>query len=392
MTAASDARDPEGAGRGRRRTRIASLVYGVGGRETGVRRLILDQAKAWSNLAPDVDVGLFVRCEAGTEEAWRDEANVVAVRSSGFGIVGRYVARELLALDLARWRPDVVYLRHGTVSPSMLAVALRYPTVVGGDLDDLDELRIRSRLRYWYMRISRTALLRRARHVIVVTNEIAAHPTLRRLRVPVTVLPNSIDLGSYPELPAPGNEAPRLVFLGSPRLAWAGVDKISRLAALFPDWRFDVIGPDPAELPDAPPNVAVHGRLERADYLPIMARADVALGPLALHRKSLSESSALKVAEYVALGIPVILANAEAAFPGDVPFLLQLPNTEDNIDASFDAVREFVEVWRGRRVPRSAIRPIDTSVVERERLGVMLGLASHGRRGAEEPPTSELTR
>lgn len=355
-----------------RRTRIASLVHGVGGRETGVRRLILDQAAAWSELDPTVEVGLFVRCEAGTDEAWRGEPHVVAVRSSRLGIVGRFIARELLSAQLARWRPDVIYLRHSTVSPSVLALAAAFPTVVGGDLDDLDELRIRSRLRYWYARVTRDRLLRRARRIVVVTNEIARHPAIVGLHRPVSVLPNSIKLAAYPELEAVRNPSPRLVFIGSPRLAWAGVDKIARLASHFPAWRFDVVGPAQAELPDAPANVVVHGQLGRDEYLPIMAAADVGIGPLALHRKGLSEASALKVAEYLAFGIPVIVANAETAFPGGAPFLLQLPNTEDNVEVSTAEVRQFVEQWRGRRIGRSEVRAIDTSVVERERLDLIM--------------------
>lgn len=355
-----------------RRTRIACLVHGVGGRETGVRRLILDQAVAWSELDPRVEVGLFVRCEAGTEEAWRGEPHVVAVRSSRLGIVGRFAARELLSAQLARWRPDVIYLRHSTVSPSIIALAAAFPTVIGGDLDDLDELRIRSPLRYWYARISRDRLLRRARRIIVVTNEIARHPAIVGLRRPVSVLPNSINLAAYPELEVARNPSPRLVFIGSPRLAWAGVDKIARLASHFPSWRFDVVGPAQAELPDAPSNVVVHGQLGRDEYMPIMAAADVAIGPLALHRKGLSEASALKVAEYLACGIPVILGNSETAFPGGAPFLLQLANNEDNVDVSLAEVDEFVERWRGRRVARSEISAIDTSVVERERLDLIM--------------------
>ena len=343
-------------------------MHGVGGRETGVRKLILEQAASWSDLDATVEVGLFVRCEAGTEEAWRGEPHVVAVRSSRLGIVGRFVARELLSLQLARWRPDVIYLRHGTISPTVLALAAAFPTVVGGDLDDLDELRIRSRLRYWYMRLTRDRLLRRARGIIVVTNEIARHPTIVRLGRPVSVFPNSIDLAAYPTLPAPQNPSPRLVFIGSPRLAWAGVDKIAHLAARFPTWHFDVVGPGPEELSGAPANVVIHGPLVRAEYLPIMAQADVAIGPLALYRKGLSEASALKVAEYLAYGIPVILGNAETAFPDGAPFLLELANTEDNVDAATDAIRDFVLAWMGRRVERDALSSIDSRSVERDRL------------------------
>ena len=364
----TDTREPR-----KRRTRIACLVHGVGGRETGVRRLILDQAAAWSELDSNVEVGLFVRCEAGTEDTWRGEPHVVAVRSSRLGIVGRFVARELLSVQLARWRPDVIYLRHSTVSPTVVALAAAIPTVIGGDLDDLDELRTRSPFRYWYMRLTRDQLLRRARRIVVVTHELARHPAITRLGRPVSVFPNSIDLAGYPSLAAPENPSPRLIFIGSPRLAWAGVDKIARLASHFPSWCFDVVGPAPDELSGAPANVVIHGLLDRAEYLPIMAQADVAIGPLALHRKGLSEASALKVAEYLAYGIPVILGNAEAAFPEGAPFLLQLPNSEDNVDVATDEIRAFVERWRGRRVARGAVSAIDSMLVERGRLSAILG-------------------
>ena len=373
----------------KRRARIACLVHGVGGRGTGVRRLILDQAAAWSELDSGVEVGLFVRCEAGTEDAWRDEPHVVAVRSSRFGIVGRFVARELLSVQLARWRPDVIYLRHSTVSPSMLVLASAYPTVVGGDLDDLDELRIRSPLRYWYARVSRDRLLRRARRIMVVTHEIARHPGIVKLGRPISVFPNSIDLGAYPSLPAPENSSPRLVFIGSPRLSWAGVDKIARLARTFPAWQFDLVGPGPEELPGAPANVVIHGPLHRDQYLPIVSRADVAIGPLALHRKGLSEASALKVAEYLAYGIPVILGNAESAFPDGAPFLLQLPNTEDNVDIATHEIGEFVERWRGNRVPRAAVSSIDSKVVERERLRAILRVAPTAQSSSADPTGNE---
>jgi glycosyltransferase involved in cell wall biosynthesis len=294
------------------------------------------------------------------------------VRSSRLGIVGRFVARELLSVQLARWRPDVIYLRHSTVSPSVLVLAAAFPMVVGGDLDDLDELRIRSPLRYRYARITRDRLLRRARSIVVVTNELARHPAIVKLGRPISVFPNSINLAAYPELPAPQNSSPRLVFIGSPRLAWAGVDKIARLAAHFPSWRFDVVGPGAEELPGAPANVVIHGPMQLEEYVPIVAQADVAIGPLALHRKGLSEASALKVAEYLAHGLPVILANAETAFPDGASFLLQLPNTQDNVDVSTQQIRDFVERWRGRRVSRSEVSAIDSRVVERERLSAIL--------------------
>jgi glycosyltransferase involved in cell wall biosynthesis len=166
------------------------------------------------------------------------------------------------------------------------------------------------------------------------------------------------------------------VFLGAPGLAWAGVDKLARLAAATPDWQFDAIGPGPDEIVDPPPNLRLHGLMNRDAYQPLLAAADVAIGPLALHRKGLSEASALKVAEYLACGLPVVIANRETAFPEGEPFLLRIPNTEDNVETARDAIRGFVDAWSGRRVARADIAAIDTAVVERERLRRIIGEAA----------------
>ncbi len=360
----------------KRRIKIACLAHGIGGRGSGVRRLVLDQASAWGRPESGVSVGVFVRCEAGTEADWRGQPHVVAVTSSRLGMVGRFVARELLSLRVALWRPDVIYLRHTTVSPSLLVLAALFPTVVGGDLDDLDEYRIRSPLRYWYARLTRDRLLRRARRIIVVTGELARHPELRRLDRPTSVLPNSIDVTDYPDLPAPDNAEPRLVFIASPRMAWSGIDKVARLAELFPTWRIDVVGPDRDEFADPPANLHIHGFLQRDDYLPLMAAADVAIGPLALHRKGLSEASALKIAEYLAYGIPVIMAHRETAFPDGAPFLLELPNREDGVEASVAQIEAFVTRWKGRRIERAAVAPVDARMVEAKRLQMVVAEAS----------------
>lgn len=350
-------------------------MHGIGGYESGVRRLVLEQAGTWSRLRPDVEFGLFVRCEAGAEEAWEREANVVAVQSSRWAMPGRLFARELLSVQLARWRPDVIYLRHSTISPSVVALAAATPTVLGGDLDDLDELQVRSPLRYRYMRMTRKWLLRYVRRIVVVTHEIARQPSIAGSGLPVSVLPNSIDLDDYPALPAPENAEPHVVFIGAPGLPWAGVDKVVRMARLFPDWQFEIIGTGAGDLADPPDNVRAHGELPREGYRPIMERADMAIGPLALHRKNLHEASALKVAEYLAHGIPVILGCPEAAFPEGAPFLLELPNSEDSVERSVDAIRAFVTVWRGRRVPRQDVAPISADVVEDERLRLLLAEA-----------------
>jgi len=359
--------------------RIAYIAHGVQGRHDGVRAKILTQAAMWAELDPTVEVGIFVRCETGADQDWRGQPHVVSVRSSRAGVAGRLLQRELLSFEVARWKPDIIYLRYSTVSPSVVVLAAAVPTVVELNTLDLSELRMRSRLRYRWARATRTILLRAARGIVVVAGEIARDTAVRRLDVPLAVIPNSIDLSRHTVLPPAHNTAPRLVFIGAPRTPWHGVDKIVRMAREFPTWTFDVIGPGAGELAGHPSNVRVHGLLEPVDYLPILAQSDVAIGALALRRLDLSEASPLKVAEYLACGLPAITSYTDTRFPDGAPFLLQLANTEDNVETSLDRIEAFVRDWVGRRVDRESLACIDARVIERRRLDFLLRSLTSGK-------------
>jgi glycosyltransferase involved in cell wall biosynthesis len=351
--------------------RIAYLALGVEGKPSGVRAKILNQAATWAELDPNVQVGIFVRCES-PERDWQGEPHVVKVRSSRAGIAGRFLQRELLSRDLARWKPDLIYLRQTTVSPAAVFLAAAIPTVIELNTLDLAELRVRSRLRYYFARATRGLLLRRARGLVVVANEIASHPSVRGFGRPTIVVANGVDLSGYPAPGPTGNATPRVAFLGAPRLSFHGLDKIELMARHFPGWRFDIIGPTNDELTIENPNVQAHGLLDPVDYLPILARADVAIGPLAMYRKEMAEASPLKVAEYLACGIPTIIGYTDTRFPTGAPFLLQIPNTENNVESSLERINQFVLGWMGRRVGREAIASIDSRLVERRRLDFLL--------------------
>jgi len=276
----------------------------------------------------------------------------------------------------------VIYLRYSTVSPSVVVLAKAIPTVVELNTLDISELRMRSWLRYRWARATRNLLLGAARGLVVVAGEIAEEPSVRRLAMPKAVIPNSIDLQRHEAFPAAQNDTPRLVFIGAPRTPWHGVDKIVRLARHFPAWTFDLIGPGPDEIGNHPTNVKVHGLLDAADYLPLLARSDVAIGALALRRLDLSEASPLKVAEYLAYGLPAITSYTDTRFPDGAPFLLQIPNAEDNVETSLERIEAFVLDWMGRRVDREAIACIDARVIERRRLDFLMQSFRSGATGS----------
>jgi hypothetical protein len=119
---------------------------------------------------------------------------------------------------------------------------------------------------------------------------------------------------------------------------------------------------------EPPKNVVLHGALPTDQYVRIMQRADAGIGTLALHRNGMSEASPLKVREYLASGLPVIIGYTDTDFKGDQAFILKMPNTEENVRESMDGIRSFVTAWKGRRVERRWIEALDTRKKEAERL------------------------
>jgi hypothetical protein len=70
----------------------------------------------------------------------------------------------------------------------------------------------------------------------------------------------------------------------------------------------------------------------------------------------MQEACPLKVREYLAYGLPTIIAYEDTDFVGEEPwFLLRLPNVEENVRNGVDEIRVFVQSVLGRRVPREQV-------------------------------------
>ena len=338
--------------------RIAYLCYWDARRRDGVAEKIESQLAAWRRLGHEVE--LFVLTPAGGKLRMEGRPFPFA------GVAGRIRATRRLDAAVRSDRPDVVYLRYDLFLPPPLRAIGSAPTVVEVNSDTGAELRARSRPAAVYERLQRPLILGRAAGAVCVTHELAG--TLRRGRpaLPVEVIANGVDLAAIETLPVPGGEGTRLVYLGED-VYWQGVDKLLALAAAAPDWTFDLVGVEPSR---STGNVTCHGFLEREAYEPVLARADVAIGTLALHRKRMDEACALKTRQYLAYGLPVVLGHEDTDFIGEDPwFLLRLPNTETNVQDHVGAITAFVAGVKGRRVQRQEIEGrLSTEVKEAHRI------------------------
>jgi hypothetical protein len=355
--------------------RIAYVCYWFLLDKDGVAYKIDGQVDRWREAGHDVEVFCLTRPVAGrmpSRPGWRTISFETAL--------GRVTGMRRLASEVSAWRPDAVYLRYDFFGPPVPRLLRSVPSVVEVNADDQEEVLMRRRFRVLsrlYNELNRQALLRSTRGLVCVTHELAAKPSFAGFGKPTLVVGNGVDLARIRELPPPVAEGPpRVVFLGSSGQRWHGVDKISLLAEKLPEARFDIIGyPSGAIDFRVTPNMQVHPPLSRADYEPLLAHADLALGTLALHRKNMSEACPLKVREYLGHGLPVVIAYEDTDFIGESPwFLLRLPNQESNVAEGIGEISAFLDSVRGRRVPRADVETrIGSRDKERRRLDFIGG-------------------
>lgn len=363
----------------RRPMRIAFVARWNAGHESGILKKIMTQVSA--ALAAGHDARLFLLSDDPAP------AGLLRVPAEMF-ITGRIWQREWRMARLARavhaWRPDVIYLRYESHFVGLEWLAHRYPTVLEVNTDDMAEYPLYlPRYRWHYHRATRGRLLSRAAGFVCVTRELAGR--FGRAGAPAAVIANGINLSAIPE---PGPPPPatdgrtRLVFLGAPGSPWHGVDEIVAAARNAPDWQVDLIGwTDSSGLPG---NVRAHGVMTYEQYGPMLAQADVAVGSVGIYRRPrMNECSPLKVREYLAHGLPVVIGYDDTDFSSPVPYVLQIPNEPGNVARSIEKIRKFAARWRGKRVARTEIRHLDATSKEAVRLAFLGQIAEGNHRTAQ---------
>jgi len=340
--------------------KIAYVIPSNNDSEDGVLKKIAGQMRIW--LQEGHEAKLFVLSRR--QKVW--DGIVELTEAIIFSPRQRYDVFRFgkLVQCVKQWQPDIVYIRSMIYLPFVHNLLLSLPVVVEVNTKEVSEMKLRSKFWALYWNMTRGLILRRARGIVTVTNEIAQE--LEIFKRPTVVIANGIDIQACPELPPANNLNPRLIFIGSPNQSWHGIDKFVWLARHFTKWHFDIVGGHKLDV--TLPNLTIHPMLKKNEYMKIMESADIALGTMALHRNEMEEASTLKVREYLACGIPTIIGYRDTDFPQPVPFILQLPNTADNLQAHLNLIEKFVLQWKGRRCSRQQILHLDNSLKEKQRL------------------------
>ncbi|HOW86855.1 MAG TPA: glycosyltransferase [Candidatus Aminicenantes bacterium] len=339
--------------------RIAYIFIGQIYPQTGVGKKVRGQVEAWKEMGHAVEV-----FDLPVESIDKGKKLVPSIKM----MIRRLREVRRLSEKIRTWSPDILYARAGlTYYPSLDYLFRDFPVVFEVNTDEIREYKLTySPFKYVFFVCTRRRYLSQAAAFICVTKEL--NEKYLRYRKPIKIISNGIKLSDYPILHPVEKEHMELVFVGNDDYPWNGIDVICEMAGIFPSWEFNIIGMGKQN--GCPRNVHFRGKLSYPEYMYYYQRADVSIGTLALNRKGMKEASPLKVREYLAHGIPVIIGYEDTDFPNGAEFILRIASDLSD-PRGISAIKEFVMKWRGKRIDRNEVQSINSPIKERERMAFL---------------------
>lgn len=310
----------------------------------GITKKVKSQTDVWIKYGHDVRVfNIIVRNnrKSGISPL---RADIFSRKNVIFG------SRKLLSA-IEEYNPDVIYFRYEPYKPFLSKILSSYPSVIELNTDDLAETLLESSqslrkfVRYYYNKGTRHFILDKASGFIGVTEEIIKLQHFKKYGKPSIAVPNSINLNGYQIVKKDlSTQIPRILFMGRPGFTWHGLDKILKLSELTcGKLEFHIIGYD-KPLWQHYSNVTFHGYLAKSEYEKIIEQCDIGLSSTAFHRIPIQEASPLKVREYLAYGLPVILPYKDTMLSDLIKppeWILEIPNSQNNLIDNIEKIIDF---------------------------------------------------
>jgi hypothetical protein len=339
---------------------------------SSVGKKIGNQIRVWRNLGHTVQFLSHLHSAHANEKLVEGQRFYYQNDKGLFSSEWDRIAAARRLLESARiYRPDVVYFRWGMYVHPMKRVFKIAPTIIEINTNDYEEHKLLGFPRDQYNQVTRSILLGNASGHVFTSKELAKDPVFTKFNKSYTVITNGIDLEDTPFYQAPDNTPPRLIFIGTPGMAWHGVEKLVLFAQRFPDLFIDIVGYKSFNsISEIPSNIIFHGFQRGTQYEELLSSADAAIGTLSLHLKSMQEASPLKIRDCAARGIPCILPYKDTdLYDLECLEILNIPNTPDNITTHGVEIHDFVKRMRGKRLERSLVESrIDLVQKEKKRL------------------------
>ena len=262
---------------------------------------------------------------------------------------------------------DLIYMRYRLYMPFINKIFKSHKVIMEINSDDTLEYKLHSKLTHIYNKLTRSLFLKNMNAFISVSYELKKK--FEFLNKPMVVIANGININDYQVETQKSHTAPILVFIGTPKQPWHGVDKIIMMANFFKMYQFYIIGFKGEDSG----NIHYFGYLSKEESTKIINQCDIGIGTLSLYKKSMNEASPLKTRQYLACGLPLIYAYDDTDIDKEMPFILKISNSENNVIDSLDKIDNFIKsVYQNKSIKENAKRfakeKLDTSIKEDKRL------------------------
>ena len=322
--------------------RIAYLCDEDLSMSSGVHKKILDQIKIWSDRGNEVYLYSLRSKKSDPKKNSRLHNNV-------FGKFFRHYGNSRnLNSTLLEFNPDIIYIRYIKYAPGLVGALRNHaPYIVEVNTNDSTEFGLKN---YWhglYNRLTRGFLLSNSNGFVAVTNELKDDKCFSSYSIPTVVIANGFSCSEvdYYSMNFCQSQRQQLIFVGSSKMPWHGLDKIYEMAKLIPDFDFHIVGPEISEVEKIGVNLnnlIVYGHLAEREILDLFKKCDVGVSTLALHRIGMNEACPLKSRQYLSYGLPIIIGYKDTDFLNPQEFVLNIGNFENNVSDSIEKIKSFV--------------------------------------------------
>lgn len=327
--------------------RIAYLSFEKPG-HSGVGQKIAAQCQTWSQQGHNVHNIIFSSLPS----------------KHSIPTLNLFLNRKVIRKALVDFKPDIIYMREIKYFPGLIRCLAKIPYIVEINSDALTELRLTNKLKYLYHKIFSVILLRNATGVCYVSHELRkqfsnkVNKHQKQIVVANGYQFDDIQGATFTvSRSSIETQKPQIIFVGSPGQIWHGLDHFEAFAAQCPEFDFHVVMPGYKSRQE---NIKAHGGLYGSALHELYRTMDIGMGTMAAYRKKVFEGSSLKVREYIAFGLPVIVPYYDTDLHVFTPSqgVLSLPNEPDTLCAHIKKVKKFISKWHGKRINCSHFVPV----------------------------------
>ena len=368
--------------------RIAYIFSSLYWNNDGITQKVRNQIRFWNSLG--MEAKGFCQAPANRFFETYDEFDVIPAKKVGVSfidqsrVLAKFIPSSRFIEQVRLYDPEMIYMRYEPMKPyiwGLRSLSKSIPVVL--ELNSLDrnealalsKKSLGGKFYFLFNEIFRRYTFHLASGAVGVCDDILSQKNIASMGLPLMTVPNSIPLDKISRLKSKSDSViPNVLFMISQAFDWQGVDKLQKLIKETDGkLKFTLIGNfEPYDFSQYP-NVDCYGFITGEKLERVVSRCHVALAGLALHRAGLNEACTLKVRDYLAWGLPIILPHIDTALKHVTPdWLLSLPNCENNIADHIDEIIDFCYQNINTIVPRQeVVNLIDAQSLEKKRVSFL---------------------